>query len=52
MYDFFTIGVSVAGDKNDLYVCAPGIKLNRHICRNLPESFGASGKSSSQLGNQ
>ena len=22
--DFFTIGVGVAGDKNDLYVCAPG----------------------------
>jgi hypothetical protein len=22
--DFFTIGVGVAGDKNDVYVCAPG----------------------------
>jgi hypothetical protein len=30
--DFFTIGVGVAGDKNDLYLCAPGSLGEDTVC--------------------
>ena len=36
--DFFTIGVGVGGDKNDLYVCAPASLGEATACR--PGFFG------------